>query len=136
LNILFLSRRDGGRGPMAARIARQLLATEHKAVSAGVESGLVHPLVAECLAEIGLELGAHKPRVIEPDDLRFFDLVVVVCERDIAGPLPRGVRKLHWPLVDPLDPPAPKAELVARFRDIRTALEKHIKGLIKMDQTG
>jgi arsenate reductase len=136
LKILFLSRRDAGRGPMAACIARQRLGAEHQIASAGVEPGSLHPMVAECLAEGGMQLGEHRPRVVAPEDVALFDVVVVVCERDVAGHLPRGVHKLHWPLVDPLDPPAVKAEIRARFRDTLVALDKHIKRLAKLEMPG
>ena len=132
MRILFLSRRDAGRGPMAAGIARQMLGTEATVASAGVELGRLQPTAVQSMREIKLDIAGHEPRLFAPEGLTGVTLVVVVCERDVAGGLPKGVRKLHWPLVDPAEPMAAEAVLLQRYRDTRIALSKHVMMLSKM----
>lgn len=132
MRMLFVSRRNAGRSVVAAALARQIF-SEHEITSAGIEIAPLHPLAAQVMGEVDIDVSTHAPQLATRELYAGAHLVVVVCERDIAGNLPAGVRKLHWPLVDPLDPPAAASELLARFRDTRLALSKHLKSLNKMN---
>jgi arsenate reductase len=132
MRILFLSRRDAGRGPMAAGIARQMLGADVMVSSAGVEHGRLQAAAVQSMREIEVDIAGYAPKLLALDGLGAVTLVVVVCERDVAGGLPTGVRKLHWPLVDPAEPLAAEAVLLQRYRDTRVALSKHVMMLAKM----
>ena len=131
MRILFLSRDGGGRSQMAAALAGELFGGEADCFAAGIEPSAPHPLAVETMREAGLDLATTTP-LTDLDTMRL-DLVVVVSERDVSvGRVPKTVKRVHWPIMDPLDPPAPEKELRERFRDTRMALSKHLKGLGKI----
>jgi arsenate reductase len=134
MRILFLCRDNGARSQMAEGLARQMFAGEHEVLSAGVEPATrIHALVLESMREINIDLGGYRAKGVGQLPEGAIDLVVLVCERDIsADVLPRAIKRLHWPIMDPFDPPASDTELRRRLRDVRMALSKHLKGLAKM----
>lgn len=136
MRILFLCKDNGARSQMAEALARQMFGSEIEIHSAGVERGSVHPLAVASMREINLDISHHKVKTVTAVDPENLDLVVVVCERDISVDiLPKAVKRLHWPLMDPLDPPAAESELKKRFLDLRMALSKHLKAIGKLKKT-
>lgn len=134
MQILFLGRANGARSQMAEALARHMFSEDVGVASAGLEPGGVHPLAVEALKELNIDLGPQKSKAITELDLASFDLVVVVCEQDVSKTLalPSKARRIHWPLPDPRVPPANDGELRKRFRDLRLALEKHLKQIGKL----
>jgi arsenate reductase len=130
---LFLSHRDAERSQIAAALARQMFGAGLRVESAGIEAAPLHPMTIETMQEINIDIRGASPKTVDTLDLSGLTLAVVIESRDIAPPLPSGVKKLHWPLMSPLDPPtSDQAVLRARFVDVRTAISKHLKMLGKM----
>jgi arsenate reductase len=134
MRILFLCKDNGSRSQMAEGLARQMFGTEIEVLSAGVEpGGKLHPLALASMREVDLDISQHQVKTLSAVNAEELNLVVVVCERDVSiDRLPKTVKKLHWPLMDPLDPPASESELKNRFLDLRIALSKHLKGISKV----
>src|SRR5690606_37366518 len=122
-------RSDSCRAPIAVGLARQILGSQARVESVGIMPKPLHPLAARVMQEINIDVSSHEPREIDLSAIDVFDMVVVVEPRNpFAGNKIRP-QFLHWPLPDPLDPPADDHELFARVQDTRTALGKHIKSL-------
>lgn len=119
---------------MAEALARQMFGAEIEVLSAGVEpGGKLHPLALASMREVELDISTHQVKLLKSVNATALNLVVVVCERDVSvDHLPKTIKKLHWPLMDPLDPPASESELKNRFLDLRIALSKHLKGIGKV----
>lgn len=129
MHVLFLSRGNAGRGPMAEGLARQMFAAM-RFESAGLAPGRLHPLAVAVMKEANLDISAHAPRAMAGLDLGAYDLVVLLGGgKDLADAAAKAKKRLQWPLMDPTDPPASEKELLARFRDTRMALTKHLKAL-------
>ena len=137
MRILFLCKDNGARSQMAEALARQMFGAEIEVQSAGAERGVgVHPLAVACMREVNLDISGHKVKTVGSVNPSTLDLCVVVCEREVSVDLvPKGVKRLHWPLMDPLDPPAAEPELKRRFVDLRMALTKHLKTVGKLKAT-
>jgi arsenate reductase len=134
MRILFLCKDNGSRSQMAEALARSMFGSEIDVLSAGVQpGGRLHPLALASMREVDLDISHHQVKTLQHVDATTLNLVVVVCERDVSiDHLPKTIKKLHWPLMDPLDPPAPEQELRNRFLDLRIALSKHLKGIGKV----
>ncbi len=119
---------------MAEALARQMFGAEIEVLSAGIEpGGRLHPLALASMREVDLDISKHQVKLLMAVDAGNLSLVVVVCERDVSvDHLPKAIKKLHWPLMDPLDPPASENELKNRYLDLRMALTKHLKGIGKV----
>ena len=63
--ILFACTQNAVRSPMAAAMLRHLTRGRVYIESAGVKAGELDPLAVEAMAEIGLEIGKHRPRRFE-----------------------------------------------------------------------
>jgi protein-tyrosine-phosphatase len=132
--IIFLCRDHAVLSPMAEALARQMLGDSVTVASGALAPEPLHPLTVDVLKEINLVAkGAGKgpAHPIEAADLVNFDLVVVMGGKSALPPLPPRVLHLHWPIVDPREPPVEPGELKRRFLDTRVALSKHLKQLAR-----
>src|SRR5678815_4429598 len=76
--VLFACTLNAVRSPMAAAMLRHLTRGRLYIESAGVKAGDLDPLAVEAMAEIGLEIGKHKPRRFEDLEDGSFDLVITL----------------------------------------------------------
>jgi arsenate reductase len=92
-----------------------------RALSAGTEPGSrVHPEVLEAMREVGIDLSAARPKLL--DDAMLSEathLITMGCGESCPVAQP-GVLRMDWPLEDPKGKPLP------RVREIRD----EIKGLV------
>ena len=117
---------------MAEAFVNQLCGDEYEAQSAGLEPGKLNPIVAEAMAEIGLDVSGHQPRavfdVIKSGQL--FGNVVTVCDGAAAErcPIFPGVtERLHWGFPDPSSLQGTHAEKLQATREIRDQIKAHIE---------
>ncbi len=111
---------------MAAALFNQQ-ANPQKAValSAGTQPAEhVHPVVAEVLAEISLDVQDLKPRLLTPELAQGASLLITMgCGE--ACPFVPGLRTLDWPLPDP------KGQPLAVVREIREEIAADVSRLIE-----
>lgn len=135
MRILFLCSDNSIRSQMAEGLARSLLEPSVSVASAGLTAGKVHPMAVNALREAGVDITTHKPKTItelQAESSLPFDLVIVTAERDLSkGLFPGSIKRMHWPVMDPLDPPAIEGELRRRFRELVQILSGHIKPLVE-----
>src|SRR5215475_7935697 len=103
--VLFACTQNAVRSPMAAAMLRHLTRGRLYIESAGVKAGELDPLAVEAMAEIGLEIGKHKPRRFEDLEDSSFDLVITLSPeaQHKAMELTRtaATEVEYWPTVDP-----------------------------------
>jgi len=91
--------------------------------SAGTEpAAQVHPHAVRAMEEIGIDIGAARPKSVEAFLGQPFDYVITVCSAaDAACPVfPGAVRRLHFPFDDPAagrGAPEQELEVFRRVRD-------------------
>lgn len=130
--ILFVCVHNSARSVMAEAFVNQLCGAEYEAQSAGLEPGKLNPIVAEAMAEIGIDVSGHQPRavfdVIKQGHL--FANVVTVCDGAAAERCPvfPGVtERLHWGFPDPSGLQGTHDEKLERTREIRDEIKSHIE---------
>ena len=128
MNVLFVCVANSGRSVMAERIFRRDAQGRHAARSAGSAPGAAtHAQVLEALDEVGIDASDHRPRRLEDEAVRWADVVVATC--DDACPVVPGKRYVSWQLPDPKEQP------LARVREIRDDVERHVHRLLaELDQ--
>ncbi len=106
--VLFACGHNAVRSPMAAALLRKMHGTEIYAASAGVRSGELDPFAVAAMAEIGIDIAAHRPRTFEElEDLEGlnFDLIVTLSPEAHHAALTLTHRLAadveYWPTVDP-----------------------------------
>jgi len=132
MRILFLSRTNNGMAQMAEGLARQMFGNDVTVTSAVGDSGSMPKFAGEAMREINIDISSINALPLPKVNTSAFDYVVSISERDLSEGIPQSVKRMHWPLVSPMEPPAPESELRQRMRDVRTALSKHVKALGKL----
>ncbi len=130
--LLFMCVANSARSQMAEGIARALAPLGVEVFSAGSEPSRVHPLAVEVMAEIGLDISAHRSKSVDQIPTELVDVVITLCQEEVCPVLPGPVRRLHWPLPDPAGRGLGRAEALAGFREVRDEILSKVLDL--MDQ--
>jgi protein-tyrosine-phosphatase len=130
-SVLFACTMNAVRSPMASALLRHLLGRSLYVESAGVKAGALDPLAVEVMDEIGIEMGAHKPRRFEDLEDGFFDLVVTLSPeaQHKAMELTRtaATQVEYWPTLDPTSVEGSREQRLAAYRHVRDGLMARIK---------
>ena len=116
---------------MAEAYLNQLGSVQFEAESAGIEPGILNPLVVEIMREDGIDISGNKTKSV-------FDLlkqgkryayVITVCDEASAERCPMvpgpGTR-LHWGFPDPSTLQGSRDERLAKTREIRDAIKRRV----------
>ncbi len=131
-NVLFICVHNSARSQMAAAWLNYLCPDYFEAQSAGLEPGVLNPLVVAVMQEVGIDLSGKKTqRVFDVwKSGQMFQYVVTVCsEAEAEGcPIFPGVTtRLHWPFPDPSKLTGTEAEKLQATRTIRDEIRMKIK---------
>jgi arsenate reductase len=124
--VLFLCTGNSCRSQMAESLLRRIADDRFECLSAGLDPAPgVHPLAIRVMKEIGVDLGAQKPKHVsvflgkEP-----VNFLITVCDKAKAS-CPRvwpGMpqeHRLYWPFDDPADAAGSEEEKITVFRRVR-----------------
>lgn len=106
--VLFLCTGNSCRSQMAEGWARELLSDTVDAYSAGIETHGLNPAAVEVMAEVSVDISAHKSQNISEFSEMNFDLVITVCghAHETCPFFPGPVRHVGFP-----DPPQMAREI-------------------------
>ena len=129
--ILFLCVANSARSQMAEGLARALLGDGIEALSAGSRPSRLNPYATEVMAELGIDISAHRSKSVDEIDGQGLDAVITLCAEEVCPVLPGQVRRIHWPIPDPAsdDPSVSAQEMRQRFRTARDRIRERIEGL-------
>lgn len=132
--ILFLSRRDAARGPMAAALLREMSAGSVGADSAGRDPAkALDPLTHAVMGELGISLAAEKPKTTTAVAGVGFDVVIVLCRETWSrSPDWAGSPTVAWFYEDPARIPAEHGRRLKAFRQIRDSLARRMERLLDL----
>jgi arsenate reductase len=116
---------------MAAALLKQTCGEFFEVQSAGLEPGVINPLVIEVLQELGIDISKNKTqRVFDVwKSGQIFHFVITVCsESEARGcPIFAGVTtRLHWPFDDPSKFTGPRDERLEKTRRVRDQIDARI----------
>lgn len=106
LNILFVCVHNSARSQMAEELLRLKLGDKVQVTSAGLEPGIINPIVIDILKEMGINISGKKTKNV-------FDLirqsiryhyVITVCDEtngERCPIFPGLTKRLHWSFPDP-----------------------------------
>jgi arsenate reductase len=99
--VLFVCMHNAGRSQISQALFNRAAAGGHEARSAGSEpADRVHPEVIEVMDELGIDLRAQTPKLIDRELAEWADVVVTMGCGDSCPYIP-GKRYLDWELEDP-----------------------------------
>ena len=129
--ILFLCVANSARSQLAEGIARSIAPPGIAIYSAGSEPSRVRPEAIRVLAEIGIDISAHRAKGIAEIPASGVDLVITLCAEENC-PVGLGhARRLHWALPDPAAHglPGQNDERLDAFRATRDELRRRLAAL-------
>jgi arsenate reductase len=99
--VVFVCVQNAGRSQIAEALFNRAAAGRALGRSAGSRPGdAVHPVVAEAMAEIGIDLSAARPKGLGPDVLDGVDWFVTMGCGDEC-PIVPGAKRVDWEVADP-----------------------------------
>lgn len=98
--VLFLCVANSARSQMAEGLARHLF-PGLRVQSAGSRPGRVNPQAIEVMAELGIDISAHRSKSVEEIDPAGVDLVITLCAEEVCPVFWGRVERHHWPIPDP-----------------------------------
>jgi arsenate reductase len=132
LKVMFLCTGNSCRSQMAEGFARDLGKGLIEASSAGLMAAGVHPRAMAVMREVGIDISRQRSREIDPDLLRTMDVVITLCgnAEEACPRTPPEVKRLHWPVKDPVGTIGTEETIMREFRRARDEIREKIQGLI------
>jgi len=132
LKVMFLCTGNSCRSQMAEGFARSLGKGQIEAHSAGLMAAGVNTRAIAVMREAGIDISGQRSREIDPDLLRTMDVVITLCDNAAQScPVtPPGVKRMHWPIKDPVGAIGTEEEIMREFRRARDEIKEKIQGFI------
>ncbi len=130
--VLFVCIHNSARSQMAEELLRKLGGKDFEVESAGLEPGMLNPIVIKALREEGIDIeGKQTKAVFELLELgNTYDYVIAVCDGASAEKCPifPGVRKkIHWSFTDPSKFDGSDEEKLSRVREVKIEIKEKIE---------
>jgi arsenate reductase len=124
VTVLFVCVHNAGRSQMAEAILNDLAEGRHRGISAGSQPGEeVNPVAVKAMAELGIDLGDGRPKLLTGEMVEEADLVITMgCGENVCPIVPKEV--MDWGLDDP------HGQTIERVREIRDEIQRRVVDLI------
>ena len=125
--VLILCTGNSCRSHMAEGILHQAAGDFLDVQSAGSKpAGYVHPLAIKVMAEVGIDISAHRSKPLTEFLNQPVHTVITVCgNADQACPIfPGQLNRHHWPFYDPAKATGSEAEILQSFRTVRDEMRR------------
>lgn len=133
--VMFVCIHNSGRSQMGEAFLRAYAGDRFEVHSAGIETGMLNPLVVKSMEEIGISMEGHfaKRAIDYVGRGEHFDYVITVCDESNAERCPMFPGKherIHWSFPDPsaiTARPLPDEEKLALIAPIRDAIGERVR---------
>lgn len=133
LKVMFICTANSCRSQMADGLARHLGKGIIEPYSAGLFKFYVHPRAIEVMKEIGIDISKQTSNAIDKKLLKTMDIVITLCgHAETSCPVtPSRIKRLHWPIKDPVGTKGTEEEILNAFRRTRDKIRVKIEGFIE-----
>ncbi|MEV6523230.1 arsenate reductase ArsC [Longispora sp. NPDC051575] len=123
-SVLFVCVHNAGRSQMAAGWLRHLAGDAVEVRSAGsAPADAVNPVAVAAMAEVGIDITANRPRILDYETAEASDVMVTMGCGDVCPVFP-GKRYEDWVLADPA------GQGIDAVRPIRDEIRTRVEGLL------
>jgi thioredoxin type arsenate reductase len=132
--VYFLCTGNSCRSQIADGFLKKHGGEQFEVLSAGLEAHGLNPRAILIMNEVGIDITSHTSDVIDPAILNRADYVITLCgHADEHCPViqNKDVIKLHWGFEDPAKATGTEEEILAKFREVRDAIEKRIVAFVE-----
>jgi protein-tyrosine-phosphatase len=136
-SVLFVCTHNAIRSPMAEAILKKMAGQRIFVQSAGIRPSDIDPFTVAVMAEMGVDLSAHRSKGLDELDDGTFDLVVTLSpeahHRALEMTRTSSCEVIYWPTFDPTVIRGPRDQRVDAYRSTRDALTARIKAMKGID---
>jgi len=130
--VLFVCIHNSARSQMAEAWANHFCGNNFEVQSAGLEPGVLNPLVIDVMKEVGIDISGKKTQGVFElfKKGETFDYVIAVCDGASAEKcpiFPGKSQRLHWSFPDPSKAIGSKEEKLVQIRLVREAIKTKIE---------
>jgi arsenate reductase len=134
--VLFVCVHNSARSQMAEAYLNKLGGEKFFAESAGLEPGILNPLVVKVMAEDGIDISGNKTKSVFDffKAGKTYEYVITVCDTEAAErcPIfPGKVIRFHWSFPDPSSLEGTEEEKLEKIRKIRDDIKAKVIDFIK-----
>jgi arsenate reductase len=101
--------------------------------SAGLMAAGVHKRAAAVMKEAGIDISKQESKTISENLLKQMDIIVTLCSyaETLCPSTPPGIRRIHWPIKDPVGTIGSEERIMYEFRRAREEIREKVRELIK-----
>ena len=135
--VLFLCTGNSARSQMAEGWLRHLAGDRFEVFSAGTHPVGLNPVSVEAMAEVGIDISAHRSKSVSEFLTQPFEYVITVCDRakESCPIWPGPTHLLHWSFDDPAAVVGANEARRQLFRRVRDEILGRIKGFLAQEAT-
>lgn len=132
IKILFVCIHNSARSQMAEAFVNTYHSDKFFAESAGLEPGVLNPLVVKSMADIGIDISKNPTKDVFEffKNGRIFDYVITVCD-EASGQrcpiFPGALKKINWSFEDPSALTGTEEEKLSRISLIRDSIKTKLE---------
>ena len=136
IKVLFVCIHNSARSQMAEAFLNKYGADKFEAESAGLEPGVLNPLVIKVMREEGIDISENETKSVFVflKEGKTYDYVITVCD-ETSGErcpyFPGKTNRIHWTFNDPSSLSGNEEEKLVKIRIIRNDIKEKIKEFIK-----
>ena len=132
LKVIFLCTGNSCRSQMAEGLARELGKGLLEVYSAGLIPAGVNPYAIKVMKELGIDISGQQSKSIDEKLLTEMDIIITLCgNAEASCPMtPPGIKRLHWPIDDPVGTVGTDEEILKEFRRARDEIRERLEKLL------
>jgi protein-tyrosine-phosphatase len=130
-SVLFACTLNSIRSPMAEAILKQAHGQRIFVDSVGLKADVIDPLAIEVMAEIGIDIHAHRPKSFDDLSDTSFDVIVTLSpeaqHRAVEMTRIMACDVEYWQTFDPTALEGSREQRLAAYREVRDYLARRIR---------
>jgi len=132
LKVMFLCTGNSCRSQIAEGLARVLGKDRLEVFSAGLIPAGINPYAVKVMKERGIDITGQRSEAIDETLLSKMDIIITLCGHAEAScpATPSHIRRIHWPVDDPVGTIGTEDEIRSAFRKTRDEIENRIKSFL------
>ena len=134
--VLFVGVHNSARSQMAEAFLHQLAENEFQAESAGIEPGMLNPIVVEVMKEVNIDLSNNLTKSVSDvfKEGRSYNFIITVCDKANNEHCPTFqviARQINWSFKDPASFTGTHEEILAETRFVRDEIKTRVENFVK-----
>jgi arsenate reductase len=132
IKVMFLCTANSCRSQIAEGFAKHFGRGVIEPYSAGLFAFYVHPRAIAVMKEAGIDITNQKSEELDSSLINTMDIIITLCghAEETCPATPPGIKRMHWPIKDPVGTVGTEEEIMGEFRRARDEIKTKIESLV------